>query len=99
MVGLIPLFAVEVIDRDLAHSQPEFFERMQWFLENRPDLANLVSRWHEVGFNDKHLLSLLRGHRMKRILYRMLDETEFLSGYGIRSVSKFHEKKSLCALR
>jgi len=91
MVGLIPLFAVEVLDDELVQSQPVFVERMKWFLENRPDLARLVSRWHEKGADEKHLLSLLRGHRMKRILYRMLDDTEFLSDYGIRSLSKYHE--------
>jgi hypothetical protein len=73
-------------------AQPLFLERMRWFLNNRPDLASLVSRWHEKGINEKHLLSLLRGHRMKRILYRMLDETEFLSEFGIRALSKYHEQ-------
>ena len=92
MVGLIPLFAVEILDDELLQSQPKFIERMRWFLENRPDLANLVSRWHEKGSNEKHLLSLLRGHRMKRILYRMLDETEFLSEYGVRALSKYYEQ-------
>ena len=92
MVGLIPLFAVEVLDDELVQSLPGFIERMRWFLENRPDLANLVSRWHEKGIDEKHLLSLLRGHRMKRILYRMLDETEFLSEYGVRALSKFYEQ-------
>ncbi|HVM86603.1 MAG TPA: hypothetical protein VMT76_00345 [Puia sp.] len=92
MVGLIPLFAVEILDDELLQSQPKFVERMRWFLDNRPDLANLVSRWHEKGTDEKHLLSLLRGHRMKRILYRMLDETEFLSDYGIRALSRYHEQ-------
>jgi hypothetical protein len=91
MVGLVPLFAVEIIDDELLQSQPAFLQRMRWFLDNRPDLASLVSRWHEKGMEEKHLLSLLRGHRMKRILFRMLDETEFLSDYGVRALSKYHE--------
>ena len=92
MVGLVPLFAVEILDDELLQSQPKFVERMRWFLDNRPDLANLVSRWHEKGEDEKHLLSLLRGHRMKRILYRMLDETEFLSEFGVRALSKYYEQ-------
>ncbi|MBS1932860.1 MAG: glucosidase [Bacteroidetes bacterium] len=92
MVGLVPLFAVEILDDELLQSQPKFVERMRWFLENRPDLANLVSRWHEKGEDEKHLLSLLRGHRMKRILYRMLDETEFLGEFGVRALSKYYEQ-------
>jgi hypothetical protein len=92
MVGLTPLYAVEVIDDHIMQALPEFAKRLSWLLEKRPDLAALVSRWHEKGSEEKHLLSLLRGHRVKRILYRMLDETEFLSDYGIRSVSKYHEQ-------
>jgi hypothetical protein len=91
MVGIIPLFAVEVIRDETLKQLPSFAAHMQWFLENRPDLASLVSRWTEKGTDDKHLLSLLRGHRMKRILYRMLNEAEFLSDYGIRSLSKSYE--------
>jgi hypothetical protein len=92
MVGLIPLFAVEVLDQELFDSMPEFTERLQWFLQNRPDLANLISRWHEKGRGERHLLSLLRGHRMKRLLKRMLDEKEFLSPYGVRALSKVYEE-------
>ncbi len=91
MVGLIPLLAVEILDDDLLRDQKEFTERLYWFLTNRPELANLVSKWGEKGNNQKHLLSLLRGHRMKRILYRMLDESEFLSDHGIRALSKYHQ--------
>jgi len=63
---------------------------LQWFLNYRPDLAKLVSRWDEPGQGQRHLLSLLRGHRMKCLLRRMLDETEFLSDFGIRAVSRHH---------
>jgi hypothetical protein len=91
MVGLIPLFAVEVLDEELFDANPEFTERLDWFLNNRPDLANLISRWGERGKNQRHLLSLLRGHRMKRLLKRMLDEREFLSPYGVRALSKIYD--------
>jgi hypothetical protein len=91
MVGLIPLLAVEILDDDLLKDQKEFSERLYWFLNNRPELAKLVAKWGEKGKDEKHLLSLLRGHRMKRILYRMLDESEFLSDHGLRALSKYHE--------
>ena len=92
MVGLIPLFAVEVFDADILNSVPEFKLRLEWFLKHKPNLASLVSRWQDKNEGEKQLLSLLRGHRMKKILQRMLDESEFLGDYGIRAVSKFHEK-------
>ena len=91
LVGLAPLFAVETLDQELLDKVPNFNRRMEWFLENRPDLARLVSRWQEPGEGETHLLSLLRGHRMKALLRRMLDETEFLSEFGIRAVSKYHK--------
>ncbi len=90
MVGLIPLFAVEVLDAELLTKLPGFAERLQWFLNYRPDLAALVSRWEQPGSGERRLLSLLRGHRMKKLLRRMLDETEFLSGYGVRALSRVH---------
>jgi Mannosylglycerate hydrolase MGH1-like glycoside hydrolase domain/Glycosyl hydrolase family 63 C-terminal domain len=91
MVGLIPLFAVEVLDEEIFNALPQFTERLKWFLENRPDLASLVSRWTEHGKGERHLLSLLRGHRMKCLLKRMLDPNEFLSEFGVRTISKYHE--------
>ncbi len=69
---------------------PHFNERLKWFLEKRPDLASLVSRWGEPGSNSRRLLSLARAFRMKSILARMLDENEFLSPYGIRALSRYH---------
>jgi hypothetical protein len=91
MVGLIPLFAVETIEPEMIDKFPDFKRHMEWFLENRPDLARLVSRWKEPGMGERRLLSLLRGHRMKRLLKRMLDESEFLSDYGIRAISRTYK--------
>ena len=90
LVGLIPMFAVEILEPELLDQVPEFKRRLTWFLNHRPGLAKLVSRWDEPGRGERRLLSLLRGHRMKQLLRRMLDETEFLSEYGIRSLSKAH---------
>ena len=92
MVGLIPLFAVETLRPDLLAQLPEFGRATRLVLKNRPGLAQLVSRWQEPGLeHERRLLSLLRGHRMKMLLKRMLDETEFLSDYGVPKVSRYHE--------
>ncbi len=93
MVGLIPLFAVETLEPELLDRVPEFKRRLEWFLNYRPDLAALVSHWNEPGRGHRRLLSLLRGHRMKRLLRRMLDETEFLSAHGVRALSRVHEEQ------
>ena len=90
MVGLIPLFAVEVLQPEVYEAAPEFASRLDWFLNYRPELTALVSQWDIPGRGKERLLSLLRGHRMKRLLARMLDETEFLSGHGVRSLSRAH---------
>ena len=92
MVGLIPLFAVETLEPELLDRVPEFKRRLEWFLNYRPDLAKLVSHWDHEGRGKRHMLSLLRGHRMKRLLLRMLDPKEFLSDYGVRAISKYHEE-------
>ena len=68
MVGLIPLFAVETLEPELCAKVPGFTERLDWFLNYRPDLAALVSRWNEPGKGERRLLSLLRGSRMKKLL-------------------------------
>ncbi|HVY16741.1 MAG TPA: glucosidase, partial [Rhodopila sp.] len=90
LVGLFPLFAVELIEPHMLAHSTEFARRLQWVLDHRPDLAALVSHWEVEGIGSRRLLSLLRGHRMKALLRRMLNEAEFLSPYGIRSVSQAH---------
>jgi hypothetical protein len=90
MVGLIPLFAVTTIEPSLLEKVPQFKQHLEWFLEHRPDLAKLVARWYEPKMGDRRLLAILRGHRMKRVLYRMLDENEFLSAYGVRALSRIY---------
>jgi len=90
LVGLTPLFAVETIEPATLEALPAFKCRLEWFLEHRPDLAKLVSRWEEPGLGERRLIALVRGHRMKRLLARMLDTNEFLSDHGIRSLSKAH---------
>ena len=91
IVGLIPLFAVEIVDHDLLEKLPNFKDRMEWILKNKPHLANLVSHWEVEGQGGKHLMSILRKNRLKRVLSRMVDTNEFLSDYGIRSMSKIYE--------
>jgi Glycosyl hydrolase family 63 C-terminal domain len=90
LVGLIPLLAVETIEPELLQQVPQFRARLEWMLDNRPDLAGLISRWQEPGLGERRLLALVRGSRMKRLLKRLLDPTEFLSDFGVRSLSKFH---------
>jgi hypothetical protein len=92
MVGLIPLFAVETLEPETLKRLPEFHKRLKWTMANRPELAALVSHWEEPGLGERRLLSLLRGSRMKKLLRRMLDETEFLSPYGVRALSRSHRE-------
>jgi hypothetical protein len=93
MVGLIPLFAVETLEPEMLEKLPGFRKRLEWILAHRPDLADLVSHWQDPGRGQRRLLSLLRGHRMKMLLRRMLDESEFLSDYGVRALSRAHLDK------
>jgi hypothetical protein len=92
LVGLVPLLAVETIEPALLKRLPGFGTRLEWYLANKPELARLVSRWQVPGRGDRRLLALVRGSRMKRLLRRMLDESEFLSPHGVRSVSKYHDR-------
>lgn len=91
MVGLIPLFAVEVIDHSLYEQIPEFVQRLEWFLTHKSTYSDSVSEWGDPLNGSKHLLSLIRADKLVYILEKVLDETEFLSDYGVRALSKFHE--------
>ncbi|SEB19462.1 MGH1-like glycoside hydrolase domain-containing protein [Pedobacter hartonius] len=88
LVGLIPMFSQVVFEESKWEKLPRLKEQMDIFMKRRPDLVQLVSHWTDTKGNNQHLLSLLRGHRMKLLLKRMLDANEFLSDYGVRSVSK-----------
>jgi hypothetical protein len=92
IVGLIPMFAVEIVDHKLLEKMPNFQARMDWVLKNKPELTKLVSHWDEEGQGRKHLMSILRKNRLTKVLRRMLDENEFLSSYGIRAMSKVYEE-------
>jgi Glycosyl hydrolase family 63 C-terminal domain len=95
MVGLIPLFAVDVLEEDVIHRLPGFRKRMLWFLRNRGDLYHQVSMMEASGTEEygHRLLAIPTKERLQRVLKRMLDEREFLSPHGIRSLSKEYETK------
>jgi len=90
MVGLIPLFAVEVLAPETLQQLPNFKKRLEWFIKNRPDLRQNVACMETKGVGATRLLAIASQDKLKRILQRMLDESEFLSDYGIRSVSRYH---------
>ncbi len=89
-VGLIPLFAVETLEPGLLQRHAGFRRRMEWFLENRPDLTANVASMRTKGNKERRLLSIVHRDQLRRILQVMLDEREFLSPYGIRALSRVH---------
>jgi len=90
LVGLLPLIAVEILDEEKCRKLPGFYKRMNWFLKNRPDLSRHIS-YCEAGHGHR-LLAIPSRARLERVLRYLLDENEFLSPFGIRSLSKFHEQ-------
>jgi hypothetical protein len=93
MVGLIPLFAVEVLEPERLQRLPAFRRRMQWFLDNRPDLTSGVICEETPDHVQRHLLSVVDPDRLRRVLRISLDEREFLSPFGIRALSRMHGER------
>ena len=93
LVGLIPLFAVLTLEPDMVDKFPSFKRRLNWFIENRHDVAERnIASMKARGKGDRLLLSLVSKERLVEILRRMLDETEFLADHGVRSMSKYHKE-------
>ncbi|MGH9224912.1 MAG: MGH1-like glycoside hydrolase domain-containing protein [Acidimicrobiales bacterium] len=90
IVGLIPLFAVETMEQSVLDRLPDFADRMRWFTKNRPGLCDNIFELDVAGMEKRRLLAILDPDRLRRVLRYMLDESEFLSPYGIRSLSRFH---------
>jgi hypothetical protein len=90
MVGLIPLFAVETLEPEIVDRLPGFKHRMQWFIDNHADVPEHIETTERSARGVRRLLSLVSRKQLKRVLARMLDETEFLSPYGVRALSRYH---------
>jgi len=93
MVGLIPLFAVETLEPELLERLPDFKRRLEWFVENRPDLTANIACMVTPGRGLRRLLSIANEDQLRSILKYMLDESEFLSPYGIRALSRVHRER------
>jgi hypothetical protein len=90
MVGLIPLFAVETIEPETLNRLPGFKRRLEWFLEHRRDLTTHIECMRRPGSGERRLLAAVAPDRLRRVLAVMLDESEFLSPYGVRALSRRH---------
>ncbi len=95
MVGLIPLFAVTAAPANIAQLMPDFAERARWFIDHKPELARSVAHVRSDPDGVKHILSVPTSDQLTRILARVLDEAEFLSPYGLRSLSAYHREHPL----
>jgi hypothetical protein len=90
MVGLIPLLAIETLEPEVVEALPGFKRRLEWFIHHRRDLAQNVACMETPGVGARRLLSIVNRTKLQSILQKMLDESEFLGTYGIRSVSRHH---------
>ena len=90
IVGLIPLYAVETLEPEIVDRLPGFKRRMQWFIDNHPDVPEHIEMTQRSARGVRRLLSLANHKQLKRVLSRMLDETEFLSPHGVRALSRYH---------
>ncbi len=93
LVGLIPLLACDTLEPRTIERYPGFRKRMQWFIDHRKDLTESLASMTERGENSRRLLSVVNRSRLERILQRLFDESEFLSPYGIRSLSRYHKDR------
>lgn len=91
MVGVIPLFATTVLDPDTLERFPHFSRRIEWLLDHRPELAENIAPMTQPGQGERLILSIADKPKIERILSRILDENEFLSPFGVRSLSKAYE--------
>ena len=91
LVGLIPLFAVETLEPDVLELLPRFRRRMEWFIKYRPQLVAGIASLTEPGEDNRRLLSIVNHEQLKNIMPRMLDPMQFLSDYGLRSLSWQHQ--------
>ncbi|HEY3781133.1 MAG TPA: hypothetical protein VGL56_08635 [Fimbriimonadaceae bacterium] len=91
MVGLMPLFATAVLEADTLEKFPHFSRRIEWLLEHRPELSEFIMPMTVPGQGQRLLLSLVSKDKLDRILTKLFDEKEFLSPFGIRSLSKVYE--------
>jgi hypothetical protein len=90
MVGLLPLCAATVFEGGHLAKYPELGERLRWFLEARPELCAAIHDPGKTGVGNRQLASILDEIKLRRVLAKMLDENEFLSPYGLRSLSRYH---------
>jgi hypothetical protein len=90
MVGLLPLCAATAFDGKVVTLYPEIAERLLWFLDSRPELRIAIHDPVKSGVAGRHLASILNETRLRRVLAKMLDENEFLSPFGLRSLSRYH---------